>query len=379
MSASDDTVRLVVEGKEFIGWTSAEIKMSISELADTFTLTGPFDPTDETLKAAIEPYKDITVSVYLGDDLYLTGKLDVPDFHAGADSREVTLSGRSLPGILVDCSAECDMTTQMTGLTYHQIAAKVAAKLGVKVRDDDSEQSSRLIPEARATFGQTAFDFLHKLAAPHNLLLNCGYDGRMVITNADDLIGYELRAHLEEGDPIFGPDGVRSTFDRSKRYTHYRIATSFCDVADITGEVIDTAFREIDAKTKVAKVYRPLTKATEYYVTGDDGTDTTSGTAADPAKTAARLMSESIASSMGITANLVGWRRPDGGRWSERQNITVKYPSAYLYKAARYVISTLSLKLSPDSGYTASLGLVPPEVYSSTLIKAKKQKVADLW
>jgi prophage tail gpP-like protein len=352
--SSSDTIRLVIGGRDFVGFTEASISMAIDQMADTFSLSGPFDPNDAALKAAIEPYKDQEARIYTGDDIYLTGSIDLPAFSPSPDSRPFSLQGRSKTGILADCSVEPDSVAEADDLTFAQIARlKVCKSLGVTVRDDDPSTSTRKIPEARSEFGQTAFDFLHKLAAPHNLLLNSSFDGKLVITSADALLDYPIRASLEEGDPHIL--SVSTSFDASKRYSKYIIGTQFAGAPDVTGTATDPTVTK----------YRPYYKAVE------------EADSSDPDATAARLMAEAIASSLSISVTLDGWRRPDGGRWSERQNITLKYPSAYLYKAARYTIAGCTLSLG-DGGYTTTLRLVPPEVYSSKIAKSKKKKV-DLW
>jgi len=355
-SVTDDVVKLLIDGREFSGWEEARIDMAIDQLADTFSLSGPFDPTDSALVAAVEPYKYKKATILLGSDVYLTGRLELPNFDTDPANRPFSLSGRSLPGILADCSCEVDETSEASALTFAQIARqKVCKPLGILVRDDDTQTATRTIPEARAAYGDTGFDFLHKLAAPHNLLLNSSYDGRLVITNSDDLVDYPLRAELVEGDPII--KSVHASFDSTKRFSLCEIASQFAGASDIVGSASDST---ID-------LYRPRRKAIE------------EADQSDPDATAARMMSEYIASSMSITATLVGWRRPDGGRWSERQIVTLKYPSAYLFKSARYVISGCSLKLSAKDGYTTELRLVPPEVYSSKIANTKSKKKVDLW
>jgi prophage tail gpP-like protein len=344
-----DEVRLVLSGREFTGWTSAQIHMAIDTLADSFTLGGPYNPQDAALVAALEPYKYQPVKIYLGDDLYHSGRLDALSFGSDESGNTVNLGGRSLPGVLADCIvADC---AQISNMTFAAIARKVAGAFGLSIRDDAALSS--IIETARAEYGQTAFDFLHSLAAPHNLLLNSAYDGRLVISSGDALVRNPVRAELVEGDPLIM--SLSSTFDSQRRFSSYTIATQFAASPDITGTVNDPT----------VTMHRPTAKAA-----GE--TDT------DPRNTAARMMAEALAESLTIKAKLSGWRRPDGGLWSERQAVTLKAPSVRLLKSARYVLSDVLLSLDADSGRTTTLSLTPPELYSAALIKAGKAK-ADLW
>jgi prophage tail gpP-like protein len=351
---NSDEVTLVTNGKEFTGWEGVTIEMAIDALADAFSVSCPYDPTIADLVASIEPYKYQSVQIFIGDDLYLTGTLDAPEFDSTPRDNTLILQGRSKTGILCDCSAAVDTASQAEGLTFHDIANQQAKPLGVTIRDDDLLYASRVISEARAAYGESAFDFLHKIAAPHNLLLNSAYDGRMVITFGDDLVDRPIVADLTEGDSII--TNIHTKFDGSKRFSVYQVAGQFAGYPEIYGT----------AKDPYIAKYRPFCKAGEEI----DGSDTEN--------TASRIMSEAIASALSITVDYDGWRRPDGKLWAERQAVTLLSPHAYLNKRAKYIIAGLTLKLDAKNGKTVSHRLVPPEVYSTKLTK-KKQKKVDLW
>lgn len=349
-----DEVTLVTSGREFRGWDGVTIEMAIDQLADAFAITCPYDPKIAKLVAAVEPYQYQPVQIYIGDDLYLTGTIDVPEFDYSPRDNPLTVQGRSKPGILADCSFAIDTAAQSEGLTFHDIAVQQAKPFGVSVRDDDTKQSSRVISEARAEYGEAAFDFLHKLAAPHNLLLNSSYDGKMVITSGDDLVNRPIVADLTEGDR--GIMNIHAAYNGTKRFSQYQVAGQFAGFAEISGMVKDGQI----------KAYRPFCKAAEEIDQND------------PENTASRIMSEAIAASLSISVAFDSWRRPDGKLWAERQAITLLSPRTYLKKRAKYIISGLTLKLDATNGRTVTHRIVPPEVYSTQITKAKKKKV-DLW
>lgn len=344
-----DEVRLIVSGQDFTGWTDVSIHMAIAQLADTFTLSAPFNPGDNRLIAAIKPYSYQPVKIYLGDDLYHSGRLDAQSFSLTSSGRTVSLSGRSLPGILCDCSAEgC---AELNDLSFFQIASKICKPFNLKIRDDAALAGK--IASARSEYGQNAFDFLHSLAAPHNLLLNSSYDGEVVISSGDSLVSRSVVADIAEGDSNIMEIG--SSFNSSERYSIYKSASQFAGATDIEGSVTD----------KAISLYRPLLA-----IAGE--------TDADPRTTAARMMAELLAKSLTVTVKLSGWRRPDGKLWAERQAVTLIAPSVYLSKRTRYVISDVELSLTPTDGRTVTLSLTPPELYSSALIKANRSEVS-LW
>ena len=347
MRNSDDA-RLVLGGQEFTGWTGVSIRMAIDTLADSFTLSAPYNPEDTRLVAAFEPFKYQPVKIFIGDDLYHSGRIDGIAFSLTDKGRVMSLSGRSLSGILCDCSI--GDYSQIESLTFAAIARKLCAPFGIKIRAD---ADTKAIEITRPEYGQTVFDFLHSLAAPHNLLLNSSYSGELVISSGDSLMSKLVVATLAEGDPRILE--ISATFDGTRRFSRYTISTQFAGEPDITGSVTDPAI----------SLYRPIAKSS-----GE--TDN------DPTTTAARLAAECIAQSLAISVKLSGWRRPDGKLWAERQAVTLRAPSARLLKPARYIISDVSLSLDPNEGRTVSLSLTPPEVYNVGLIKAKKAS-PDLW
>lgn len=379
MSPDDpDEVHLILNGTDVSGFDTIQIDMAIDTLADSFSLSAPFDPEKSSFVKCIEPYKYQEAKIYLGDtsikeNCYLTGTLDKVDFPYTPSDRIVTLSGRSKTGILADCSADAVAASQMSApdggvLLYASIARQICRPLGITIRDDDDEPGSRNICEARAEWGQTCFDYLHKLAAPHNLLLNSAYDGRLVLTHGDALVNYITRCNLVEGMPELL--SISSSFDSSKRFSVYKVGTQFCDAPDTTGEAYDPYIAP----------FRPRYKACEEAgLEGQENNDNADAVAA-------RMMAEAIASSLNISVTMDGWRMPKqsgvdqstGLRWSERKIVTLKAPSVYLFKSARYVISACSLKYDKKNGRTTELRLVPPEVYSQKLTKGKKKKI-DLW
>lgn len=349
-----DEVTLVTNGREFTGWTGVTIEMAIDQLADAFAISRPYDPSVAELVAAVEPYKYQPVEIRIGSDLYLTGFLDVSEFDSTPRDNTLTLQGRSKTGILCDCSAAVDTASQVEGLTFHRIAVQQAKALGVAVRDDDTKQAARIIGEARAEYGETAFDFLHKIAAPHNLLLNSSFVGEMVITSGDDLMTRPIAADLTEGDEAI--TNIHTRFDGTKRFSVYQVAGQFAGSPEIYGEAFDPFIKK----------HRPFCKPSEEIDQADSN------------NTASRLMSEAIAAALSISVKLDGWRRPDGKLWAERQAVTLLSPRTYLAKRAKYIIAGLTLSLDAKEGRSVTLRLVPPEVYSTQVTKQKKKKV-DLW
>lgn len=334
-----DEARLRVAGREFAGWTGASISMAIDQVADAFSLSMPYDPARAELRATFRPFGYQPVEVLLDDDLLITGRVDKIEPKTDAGDRTLTVQGRSLAGPLVDCGIEGPL--EFSGLALSTIARQVCKPFGVQVRADNDTNP---IEVARAEYGQTAAEFLLSLAGPRNLFLNSSYDGKLVISWARLLASRPAIAALVEGrGPVLA---VSAGFDGTARFSKYKAASQYAGMPDILGQAADPAIA----------VYRPRLLAV-----GDADTD--------PGRTAARARTAAITASLSVSATLAGWRRPDGGRWAERQVVTLLAPGAMLFTEAKYVIAGLTLRIDENEGKVADLRLALPELYAGELPK----------
>lgn len=331
-----DDVRLVVEGKEFRGWTGVTIEMAIDQVADAFSLSMPYDSDRAELRDAFRPFGYQCVQVYIDDDLLITGRVDKVEAKSDAGDRTLTVQGRSLTGALVDCSI--DGALEFSGLALSTIARQVCRPFGLTVRADNDTDALEV---ARAEYGQSAAEFLLSLASPRALFLNSGYDGKLVISWARSLVNRPPVAALIEGQhPLLS---VEASFDGTKRFSVHKVSTQFAGEVDITGQASDAG----------VPLYRPHLVAA-----GDADTD--------PSVTAARSRTASIGASVAVSAGVSGWRRPDGKRWAERQIVTLRAPGAKLTTERNWLTAGVTLKMDASSGRTADMRLVMPEVYAGS-------------
>jgi prophage tail gpP-like protein len=334
---SADEVRLDIGGRRFTGWTGCTIDMAIDTLADAFSVSGPFNPDRSDLREAFRPFGYQDVKLYIDDDLLLTGRIDKVEPSVSASERVLTVQGRSLPGVLVDCSIED--AAEMYGLHFSEIAAQVCRPFGIRVRADNDTNALDI---ARPEYGQSVYDFLNSLAAPRNLFLNSSYDGRLVITWGRAIVARGAVAALAEGRaPLLS---VGASFDGTARYSRYIRSTQFAGIEDIRGEATDSAIG----------IYRPSVAAL-----GDADTD--------PRVSAARARTAAFAGAVAVQVAVAGWRRPDGLRWAERQKVTLHAPGAFILRETEFLVAGVSLKLDASSGRTADLRLVLPQTYAGEM------------
>ena len=336
---NSETIRLVIDGQDLSGWTGATIDMSIATIADAFSLSAPFDPADSKIRSLLRPFAYQEIMLYIGDEPLLTGILESVEGTIESGERTLTIQGRSKTGQIVDCSI--DGPLEHSGLTLAAIARQVCRPFGVTVRADTD---SPAIEHARAEYGETVASYLGRLAAVRNILLGSSFKGELILASAVALKSAPVRASLVEGTaPVLS---VRASFDSTSRFSRYRAATQFAGEPDIIGTVTDPAIK--------------LTRPRLALVPDSD---------IDPNQTAARLRAEANVKAITATVTVAGWKRPDGERWSERQAVTLKAPSAMLPTETAWIISSASYKLDA-SGQSVTLDLVLPETYAGENPKA---------
>jgi prophage tail gpP-like protein len=329
-------VRVVLDGKELSNFRDGvTIDMGADQIADGFSIACPWSSEDATSRRLFRPFGYQPVQIYLGDDIMLNGTVEKVTPGLSASDKTITIEGRSKPGILCDCSIDAE--TEFSGLMLSDIARQLAKALGVQVRVDCPELMLPII-ETRAEYGQTVGDYLNSIASPRNILLNSSFDGKLVISSGKSHLSKTPSADLEEG--LLPLLSVVPSFDGSKRFSRYKVASQFAG-SDILGEASDSG----------VSIFRP------HFLSAKE-TDT------DPSQTAARARAEALAQAMQIPVSVAGWRRPDGGRWAERQIVNLKAPSAMIYDKTAWLINHATMMLSAGNGLTTELSLVPRELYA---------------
>lgn len=325
-----DDVRLVVEGREITGWTGATISQDLDQVADGFSVEAPFDPERMDLRDAFRPFGYQPLQLYLGDDLVLTGRVDKIVSSVMSDNRLLTLTGRSLTGAIADCSIDGPLEFNYKFLA--DVAIHLCAPFGITVQ----WPNNRPIEMARAEYGQTVYDLLRSLAAPANLMLHSTAKGELEIYWGRALKEVAASAALVEGEsPLLS---VKASFDGSRRYSKYKAASQFAGNNRV-GVVTDAAI----------SIIRPYLAAV-----GDMDED--------PRKTAARRRTEAFAESLQVAATVTGWRGPDGQLWRKKQAVTLKAPSAMLYREAKYSVIGATMRIDEKQGKVTDLRLVLPEI-----------------
>lgn len=334
-----DDIRLVIDGKDFTGWKTVSIDMAIDQLADSFTLSAPFNASDPAIVAAFEEFKYQPFELYMGKEKLMKGRIDVVSKSFDRNGASLSVAGRSLPGPLMDVSIDGQL--EWAGISLSTIAKNLISKYGLKTRIDAPQLANKPLELARASFGQTIGSFLNAIAAPRNILLNSSYEGELILSSGFDLINKPaVGAFVEGRAPLIS---VSSTANGQTRFSDFLIASQFAGEPNVTSTSKDPSI----------PFYRP-------------NFSVVSETDQDPANTANRKRLESLLASYNVTAEISGWRTQAGERWSERKIVTLTAPSAGIPVETRYLVAGLKHTLSADQK-TTSFRLVLPETFSGKM------------
>lgn len=348
-----ERAELRVDGQPFLGWKSVTVTSSIEAVAGSFQFTASERHPDDVLARRIR--RGQTCEVLLEGDLVLTGYVyDVGKKHS-ATSHEVSVSGRSLAGDLVDCSAT-NQPGEWKQRSILQIANDLAAPFGVTVRAD--VDVGPVFPTFRIKESETAFAAIERMARQRGLLLVSDPAGNVVMTRA-----------LQEREPlavILGTEVLEAgvTDSETDRFSLYRFKgqqqggdfLSPMSAAGPQGEATDPEVTR----------FRPRVQLAE--------TQGTNATLRERARWEA-ARSAGLAHRPQVVVR--EWRNSHGSLW--RANTLVRVVDDFLEVDGELLIATVSYQ-SDSNGRRSTLSLSRPEAFDKLPIPEKTSAAApELW
>ncbi|SNR95230.1 Mu-like prophage tail protein gpP [Humidesulfovibrio mexicanus] len=182
MQSSDDAdkVGLIIDGREHRDWERYEVDSDLLTPADGWRVSlGLPAPTDgQALPEYVRPWAPVTLT--LGGQVILRGRLDSMETDVAKDAHTLSLSGRDLAGVLVDCSAPV-FSARQCGLD--EIVAKMVRPLGItsiKVEAGTARHDKISVDP-----GMTAWDALERVCEQNGCWPYFAPDGTLVIGGPD--------------------------------------------------------------------------------------------------------------------------------------------------------------------------------------------------
>ncbi len=354
-----DIPLLLVDGQKYSGWTGFSVERSLTQAAGSFSLaTAMAENGNAKLSWPVDPFTPVRIA--LGDDVLLTGFVDVVAPLLDHGQHGIQLSGRSRTADLVDCMTEVD-GGEFRASSLDAIARAICAPFGLEVvvRADMGDP----FPIAAVNRSETAWQFLEQLCRLRGVLLTDDAEGRVVLTSVSET---RASASLVQGLNI---ESASATLDVSKRFSKYIIrsqtpigsaAGSWEDVAGEgeglpSGGGVGIAVHGEATDPDVPR-YRPYIAAAEHALdqAGAQGRAQWQATYARGRAAVLKL-------------RVQGWRDDAGALWQPNTLVPVKAPwlrleQDLLVVSASYRLDakgrSTTLTLGPVAGYTPDPGQV---------------------
>lgn len=322
-----DAPSLRVNGRTYPNWEEIpQITMSLETMPDTFEMK------------ATTPYLDIPAGakceILLSSDLVLTGKLEKPKWHRGSDGRSFSVSGRSLPGDAVDCSAQ---PGTYDGLDLATLGETLCAPYDIRVRCDFE---APMISRVKVTPGQKVFEVLEKQARAQALIWTCSPAGELVL---------DKPGRVKSGTLLACPaiQSIDTDLDMTKRYDHI----------EVRGQVAgDESTWGLDAHS-IATVTDPSLQGKRRLILSAPN-KATAQQCIDRANVEAAAR---FGKSATVTVTLSSWRQDDGTVW--RPGPLVHAREEWWGLDTDLIVRSVTLGYTAQTGTTCSLGLTLPQAY----------------
>jgi len=328
-------------GQRFGEWSDVELQFGLDSYS-AVSLSGPFDHERKEVRRAFQPLMFPRVTVSVGDELVLTGRVKDVSPSADANSSIVGVTVYSLAHELSEvCAPPALLPLEFNGFDLRQIADRmVAPSVGVATVIDGPPGAR--FARIRCEPDGVIHPFLVDLALQRGYVLSD-------LPNGDLL----LRSEAATGAPVA----------RLKGQPLVRVSATFQPgswFSSITGRASRRAGSGGSRYTQGNPLYRASNPRSFTAAVGDTES-------ADVPKACAAMVGRMVASVVAYTVeDLPTWRDPSGSLWQPNTTVTLIAPEAMIYRETELVIRRVSLRQTAETE-TATLALVLPGSFGGTL------------
>lgn len=347
-SKSADEVVIVIDGTRIEQFSNFSILFSIDNVGTGFSFSSPFFPETKQYRDLFRPKSYHPTQIYIGGNLVFNGRMEFVSPENDGISTKVSVQGRSITAIIIDCTFEKDDFSgsqfienglQFKGADLQEIAASVVKKFGIDVAFPDGAGA---IFETASPDNPTTviFDFLQNLARQRKLLIGQNNFGELLFRRAKTT-GTPI-AELIEGQQ--GMIISTASYDGTKRFSEYNAFGQQYGKADNFALVEDSTI----------PILRPKSI---------NSNDTNAGNIKDSAEWS---LSSDIANSINIPLSYEGWLTPDGDLWKENELIIIHAPSLMIYQPYTMLIKSVNLR-ETDTEKITDIIVTIPEAYTGEI------------
>lgn len=340
-----NTVTLKVNGSLYTGWTDFHLSDSLKNAAASFELAtserwqgdSPSNTSTGQWRLRAGDYCEVLID----DTLVLAGWIDVHQPSIDKHSHKVAISGRSLTGDLVDCSAMHN-PGNFKDQSALAIASALAAPFDIKVHLDDSVGGVALVKKFEIQQGETAFEAIERLSRQEELIVTSRRDGHLSLERGKrDTYGFSLGGYQQ----------ATLTTDYSQRFSQYTAK------AQQHGE--DLKDPELASRVTANAADRAITRYRPRIVQPEGSTN-----AQQAAQRISWQANRDLGESLRLRCTMTGFYTPAGGLWQKNQMIVVQ--DEVLGIDNTLLIESVDFRQSPTEavGTTTELTLVHPGAYA---------------
>jgi prophage tail gpP-like protein len=332
------------DGRRFGEWSEIDLHLGIDSYRGA-SLSGPWDPDREEMRAAFQPLSFPEVTITIGDELFLTGKAQDVAPSVDATQASVGVTVYSSPYWLEQiCAPPEILPLEFNGLDLKAIATKIAGgALGIPVKLEG--KAGAKFERVRCEPDEALHGFLAELALQRGFVVSDTAAGELLF-RSEGATGSPV-ARLE-GQPV---GKVTAQFQPERWFSH------------ITGRANKRAGTQGGSKfTQKNSLYRGSQPRHHCSSVGDTGS-------ADVPRAAKAQVGRMVASAATYTVeDLPTWRDPSGKLWTPNTTLALTAPGAMIYSETELLIRSVKLK-QRGVEESATLELVLPGSFGGALPK----------
>lgn len=341
-------VKLIVDGKEYGGWTAVEINFSMQTFTQTFSFTSSNTYPDKPQNWEILP--GLTCIIKYDDAIIMKGWIEdlVPEYDA--ENYNMKISGRDPLCDLVDCTRYTKPTEWLSDKGYSidkTIRALIAPHPTIKLKID-SCVSQAVLAKAKnfkVEDTSTVSDMITKVCHINAVLPLSYGDGNLTLTRSG--YGTVAKDRLKTGYNILKG---KLTNSNKERYSLYVVKGQ--SVAEELQDIFSTNQPERSTTDEIVSRsrYRPLTIVAEGCVNSDQCYKSACWEATIRAGNSRKLEYE-----------VQGWTQHNGDLWTINSLVQVEDKTLGVNK--QMLIESLTFTMDNTSGTKTIISLVDKKTY----------------
>lgn len=331
MPTTQDEVSLTIGGIPIIGWVDISIDRAIDTYS-TVSVSAPFDHTRPELRDLFRPfeYRDLVVSI--GGERIFTGiAVDIVP-KIGPESSSVSVTGYALPAQLEDChEPHSALPLKFEDIGLRSVLAALLTPLGIQYELRGMEGAP--LEEVELDPMNSPQDILSKVAQQRGYVLTDTADGKLLCWKSVDS-GAPV-ARLEENVPPVGT--IEAQFAAREYYS------------EVTGYTPAKRGRKGTHHTE-PNPWLPRLRPHSFELSETDPSEAPAAAKAKLGRMFGNMAGWQI-------SDLPTWRDPQGDLWTPNKTITLRAPSAMVYRETELLIRAVHLSSTSDK-QSATLDVV---------------------